>query len=100
MAELSFAEWLYAVLGSIGAAIFGSFNPLLAYVIGLIVTAYYKPEERHHLREEVNKWCLIIACMGVVTVVANFLQHFYFGIMGEKMTERVRRMMFSGIYSS
>jgi ATP-binding cassette subfamily B (MDR/TAP) protein 1 len=24
------------------------------------------------------------------------LQHFYFGIMGEKMTERVRRMMFSG----
>lgn len=100
LAELSFAEWLYAVLGSIGAAIFGSFNPLLAYVIGLIVTAYYKPEERHHLREEVNKWCLIIACMGVVTVVANFLQHFYFGIMGEKMTERVRRMMFSGIYSS
>ncbi|XP_024042459.1 ABC transporter B family member 20 isoform X2 [Citrus sinensis] len=97
LAELSFAEWLYAVLGSIGAAIFGSFNPLLAYVIGLIVTAYYKPEERHHLREEVNKWCLIIACMGVVTVVANFLQHFYFGIMGEKMTERVRRMMFSAM---
>jgi len=25
------------------------------------------------------------------------LQHFYFGIMGEKMTERVRRMMFSGM---
>lgn len=101
LVELSLAEWLYAVLGSIGAAIFGSFNPLLAYVIALIVTAYYRggehpPEERHHLRHEVDKWCLIIACMGVVTVVANFLQHFYFGIMGEKMTERVRRMMFSG----
>ncbi|XP_065871120.1 ABC transporter B family member 20 [Euphorbia lathyris] len=96
LAELSFAEWLYAVLGSIGAAIFGSFNPLLAYVIALIVTAYYRPG-RHHLQEDVNKWCLIIACMGVVTVVANFLQHFYFGIMGEKMTERVRRMMFSAM---
>ncbi|WCJ19540.1 ABC transporter B family member 20 [Euphorbia peplus] len=96
LAELSFAEWLYAVLGSIGAAIFGSFNPLLAYVIALIVTAYYRPGH-HHLKEDVNKWCLIIACMGVVTVVANFLQHFYFGIMGEKMTERVRRMMFSAM---
>ena len=96
LAELSFAEWLYAVLGSVGAAIFGSFNPLLAYVIALIVTAYYKVDEGHHLQKEVDKWCLIIACMGVVTVVANFLQHFYFGIMGEKMTERVRRMMFSG----
>ncbi|EXB65324.1 ABC transporter B family member 20 [Morus notabilis] len=97
LAELSFAEWLYAVLGSIGAAIFGSFNPLLAYVIALIVTAYYRVDEAHHLRKEVDKWCLIIACMGIVTVVANFLQHFYFGIMGEKMTERVRRMMFSAM---
>ncbi|TYJ37519.1 hypothetical protein E1A91_A05G381800v1 [Gossypium mustelinum] len=97
LAQLSFAEWLYAVLGSIGAAIFGSFNPLLAYVIALIVTAYYRRQEHHHLQDEVDRWCLIIACMGIVTVVANFLQHFYFGIMGEKMTERVRRMMFSAM---
>ncbi|KAL6986834.1 ABC transporter B member 20 [Sarracenia purpurea var. burkii] len=95
LVELSLAEWLYAVLGSTGAAIFGSFNPLLAYVIALVVTAYYR--EDHHLHQEVNKWCLIITCMGIVTVVANFLQHFYFGIMGEKMTERVRRMMFSAM---
>ncbi|KAL8093361.1 ABC transporter B family member 20 [Apium graveolens] len=96
LVELSLAEWLYAVLGSIGAAIFGSFNPLLAYVIALIVTTYYN-KEKHNFREDVDKWCLIIACMGVVTVVANFLQHFYFGIMGEKMTERIRRMMFSAM---
>lgn len=95
LAELSFAEWLYALLGSIGAAIFGAFNPLLAYVIALVVVAYYRGD--HHLRTEVNRWCLIIACMGIVTVVSNFLQHFYFGIMGEKMTERVRRMMFSAM---
>nr|XP_017222685.1 PREDICTED: ABC transporter B family member 20-like isoform X2 [Daucus carota subsp. sativus] len=96
LVELSLAEWLYAVLGSTGAAIFGSFNPLLAYVIALIVTAYYR-NDNHNIRHEVDKWCLIIACMGIVTVVANFLQHFYFGIMGEKMTERVRRMMFSAM---
>ncbi|PIA38941.1 hypothetical protein AQUCO_02700259v1 [Aquilegia coerulea] len=96
LAELSFAEWLYALLGSIGAAIFGSFNPLLAYVIALVVVAYYK-DVGDHLRHEVDKWCLIIAGMGIVTVVSNFLQHFYFGIMGEKMTERVRRMMFSAM---
>lgn len=97
LVELSLAEWLYALLGSTGAAIFGSFNPLLAYVIALIVTAYYRTDDKHHLRRDVDRWCLIIACMGVVTVFANFLQHFYFGIMGEKMTERVRRMMFSAM---
>ncbi|GER26259.1 ABC transporter family protein [Striga asiatica] len=97
LVELSLAEWLYAVLGSTGAAIFGSFNPVLAYVIALIVTAYYRTDERHHVRQEIDRWCLIIAGMGIVTVIANFLQHFYFGIMGEKMTERVRRMMFSAM---
>ncbi|RRT79837.1 hypothetical protein B296_00022580, partial [Ensete ventricosum] len=96
LTELSFAEWLYALLGSTGAAIFGSFNPLLAYTIALIVAAYYRIDVRD-VHNEVNKWCLIIACMGIITVVANFLQHFYFGIMGEKMTERVRRMMFSAM---
>lgn len=99
LTELSFAEWLYALLGSTGAAIFGSFNPLLAYTIALIVAAYYRIDVRD-IHNEVNKWCLIIACMGIITVVANFLQHFYFGIMGEKMTERVRRMMFSGNWFS
>nr|XP_010920710.1 ABC transporter B family member 20 [Elaeis guineensis] len=96
LAELSFAEWLYALLGCTGAAIFGSFNPLLAYNIALIVAAYYRIDVQD-IQNEVNKWCLIIAGMGIITVVANFLQHFYFGIMGEKMTERVRRMMFSAI---
>lgn len=95
LAELSFAEWLYALLGSTGAAIFGSFNPLLAYTIALIVATYYQHNFRD-IRHDVNRWCLIIAGMGIITVVANFLQHFYFGIMGEKMTERIRRMMFSG----
>ncbi|KAL8518275.1 hypothetical protein ACS0TY_009585 [Phlomoides rotata] len=98
LVELSLAEWLYAVLGSTGAAIFGSFNPILAYVIALVVTAYYKTDDhKHHRHREIDRWCLIITGMGVVTVVANFLQHFYFGIMGEKMTERVRRMMFSAM---
>ncbi|PKA56363.1 ABC transporter B family member 20 [Apostasia shenzhenica] len=96
LAQLSFAEWLYTLLGSIGAAIFGSFNPLLAYTISLIVAAYYRIDVGD-IHNEVNKWSLIIACMGFITVLANFLQHFYFGIMGEKMTERVRRMMFSAM---
>lgn len=96
LAQLSFPEWLYALLGSTGAAIFGSFNPLLAYILVQIADAYHGIPGKHR-KHEVNKWCLVISCMGVVTVIANFLQHFYFGIMGEKMTERVRRMMFSAM---
>ncbi|XP_057840073.2 ABC transporter B family member 20 [Cryptomeria japonica] len=96
LAKLSSPEWLYALLGSVGAAIFGSFNPLLALILVQIVEAYSRIHGKH-AKHEVEKWCLLITSMGVATVIANFLQHFYFGIMGEKMTERIRRMMFSAI---
>ncbi|XP_024965312.1 ABC transporter B family member 20-like [Cynara cardunculus var. scolymus] len=97
LVKLNLPEWLYAVLGSLGASIFGSFRPILAYVVGLIVTAYYRVDGSHNIKFDVNKWCLIISCMAIVILVATVLQHFYFGIMGEKMTERVRRMMFSAM---
>ncbi|XP_020583344.1 ABC transporter B family member 6-like [Phalaenopsis equestris] len=96
LVELSFTEWLYALLGSVGAAIFGSFNPIFAYTVALIMAAYYRIGV-DDVQNEVNKWCLVISCLGLITVLANFLQHFYFGIMGEKMTERIRRMMFSAM---
>ncbi|KAI3801449.1 hypothetical protein L1987_29554 [Smallanthus sonchifolius] len=97
LVKLSSPDWLYAVLGSVGASIFGSLRPILAYVVGLVVTAYYR---RDASRFHVDKWCLIIACMAIVVLVATVLQHFYFGIVGEKMTERIRRMMFSAMLES
>ncbi|KAJ7121945.1 hypothetical protein O6H91_Y563500 [Diphasiastrum complanatum] len=96
LARLSAPQWLCALLGCIGAALFGSFNPLLAYLVVQVAEAYYE-FPRKHFKHEVNKWCLFMVAMGIATVFVNFLQHFYFGIMGEKMTERVRRMMFSAI---
>ncbi|KAK9055395.1 hypothetical protein SSX86_026478 [Deinandra increscens subsp. villosa] len=97
LVKLSLPDWLYAVLGSVGASIFGSLRPILAYVVGLILTAYYRPNASHF---DVDRWCVIIACMAIVILVATVLQHFYFGIMGEKMTERIRRMMFSAMLES
>lgn len=74
--KLSLTEYFYALLGSAGAACFGSFNPLLAYTISLIVVAYYRIGVRD-VHDEVNKYCSFIVGMGIVTVFANFLQHFY-----------------------
>ncbi|XP_024526163.1 ABC transporter B family member 20 [Selaginella moellendorffii] len=94
--QLSGPEWCYAFVGSIGAAFFGSFNPLMALFVVQTAQYYYHAQD-HRSKREINKWCLLVTGMGLATVFVNFLQHFYFGIMGEKMTERVRRLMFSAI---
>ena len=95
LAMLSTPEWFCALLGSIGACLLGSFNPLFALLLAQVAETYFYANKRI-MWHEVSKWCLLVAGMGLATVLLNFLQHFYFGIMGEKMTERVRRLMFSG----
>jgi ATP-binding cassette subfamily B (MDR/TAP) protein 1 len=95
LAMLSTPEWFCALLGSIGACLLGSFNPLFALLLAQVAETYFYANKRI-MWHEVSKWCLLVAGMGLATVLFNFLQHFYFGIMGEKMTERVRRLMFSG----
>ncbi|XP_024383964.1 ABC transporter B family member 20 isoform X2 [Physcomitrium patens] len=96
LAILSTPEWFCALLGSVGACLLGFFNPLFALLIAQVAETYFYGNKRI-MWHEVSKWCLLVAGMGLATVLFNFLQHFYFGIMGEKMTERVRRLMFSAI---
>jgi ATP-binding cassette subfamily B (MDR/TAP) protein 1 len=96
LAKLSSPEWFCAFLGSLGAILFGSLNPLFAFLLVQIAEVYYYSSQSQ-LSHELSKWCSILVGLALATILANFLQHFYFGIMGEKMTERVRRLMFSGI---
>ncbi|KAG0562857.1 hypothetical protein KC19_9G176700 [Ceratodon purpureus] len=96
LAKLSSPEWFCAILGSLGAILFGSLNPLFAFLLVQIAEVYYDPSQSE-LRHELSKWCSILVGLALATILANFLQHFYFGIMGEKMTERIRRLMFSAM---
>lgn len=99
LAKLSAPEWFCGFLGSLGAILFGSLNPLFAFLLVQIAEVYYYSSQ-DALRDELSKWCSILVGLALATILANFLQHFYFGIMGEKMTERVRRLMFSGTLHS
>lgn len=96
LAKLSSPEWFCACLGSLGAILFGSLNPLFAFLLVQIAEVYYYSSQ-NTLRNELSKWCSVLVGLALATILANFLQHFYFGIVGEKMTERVRRLMFSGM---
>ena len=83
LAQLSSPEWLYSLLGSIGAAIFGSLNPLLAFILVQIAEVYLRIHLKH-TRCDVDSWCLVITSMGAVTVVANFFGTFLFWYYGGK----------------
>lgn len=95
--KLNAPEWPYAVLGSVGAVLAGMEAPLFAFGITHILTAFYSPDVSR-MKHEVERMALIFVVVAVVTIPIYLLQHYFYTLMGERLTTRVRSSMFSGSY--
>jgi ATP-binding cassette subfamily B (MDR/TAP) protein 1 len=93
--KLNAPEWPYAVLGSVGAVLAGMEAPLFAFGITHILTAFYSPDASQ-MEHEVQRVALFFVGAGVVTIPIYLLQHYFYTLMGERLTTRVRLLMFSG----
>lgn len=91
-------DWVYGVFGVIGALIAGAQMPLFALGVSQALVAYYMDWDT--TRHEVKKISILFCCAAAITVTVHVIEHLCFGIMGERLTLRVRQMMFSGkLYS-
>lgn len=95
--KLNAAEWPYAVLGSVGAILAGMEAPLFALGITHILTAFYSPHDSQ-IKRVVDQVALIFVGLAVVTIPVYLLQHYFYTLMGEHLTARVRLSMFSGSF--
>lgn len=97
--KLNAPEWPYALLGSVGAVLAGMEAPLFALGITHILSAFYSPNDSH-IKHEVERVSLIFVGVAVVTIPIYLLQHYFYTLMGERLTSRVRLFMFSGQFYS
>ncbi|XP_027345746.1 ABC transporter B family member 2-like isoform X2 [Abrus precatorius] len=88
-------DWLYGIFGTLGAFIAGAHMPLFALGISHALVSYYMDWDT--TRHEVKKVSLLFCGAAILSVIAYVIEHFSFGIMGERLTLRVRETMFSAI---
>ncbi|KAL7166848.1 hypothetical protein ACSBR2_037507 [Camellia fascicularis] len=88
-------DWIYGVSGTICAFIAGAQFPLFALGVTQALVSYYMDWDT--TCREVKKIALLFCGGAVITVIVNAITHLSFGIMGERLTLRVREMMFSAI---
>ncbi|KAI8546875.1 hypothetical protein RHMOL_Rhmol07G0153400 [Rhododendron molle] len=88
-------EWIYGVAGTICALIAGAQMPLFAFGVTQALVSYYMDWET--TSREVKKISLLFCGGAAITVIVHVITHLSFGIMGERLTLRVREMMFSAI---
>lgn len=81
-----------AATGSIAAAIAGVSKPFFGYFIITVGVAYYDKHARHI----VGKYSIMFSLIGLLALFMHTLQHYFYGVVGEKAMENLRKALYSG----
>jgi ATP-binding cassette, subfamily B (MDR/TAP), member 1 len=96
--KLNAPEWPYTILGAIGSILSGFIGPTFAIVMSNMIEVFYYRNPKK-MESKTREYVFIYIGTGLYAVVAYLIQHYFFSIMGENLTTRVRRMMLAGMYS-
>ncbi|XP_024962327.1 ABC transporter B family member 13 [Cynara cardunculus var. scolymus] len=99
LVKLNQPEWPYAVMGSVGAILAGMQAPLFALGITYILTSFYS-RDNSKIKHDVECASFIFVAAGLVTIPIYMLQHYFYTLMGERLTTRVRLSMFSAMLTN
>lgn len=86
-------EIIKTTIGSLAAAFAGISKPVFGFFIITIGVAYYHPDSK----EKVALYAAIFASIGVISLFAHTLQHYLFGVIGEKAMTNLRQALYTGI---
>lgn len=81
-----------SAIGSFAAALSGISKPVFGFFIMTIGVAYYDPDAKR----KVGLYSVIFCAIGLVALVTHTLQHYFYGMVGEKATTNLRQALYSG----
>ncbi|XP_038576393.1 bile salt export pump isoform X1 [Micropterus salmoides] len=89
-------EWPYMLLGSLGAAVNGSVNPIYAVLFSQILGTF-AIRDLNKQREQINGICVLFCIVAVASFLFQFLQGYAFAKSGELLTRRLRKVGFQAM---
>ncbi|PIA29148.1 hypothetical protein AQUCO_06200022v1 [Aquilegia coerulea] len=96
LVKMNSPEWVYALVGSIGSIMCGSISALFAYILSAVLSVYYNPDHAY-MHKEIGKYCYVLIGVSSAALLFNTLQHFFWDIVGENLTKRVREKMLTAV---
>ncbi|KAL4616237.1 hypothetical protein ACB092_07G184300 [Castanea dentata] len=94
--KLNAPEWPYSIMGAIGSVLSGFIGPTFAIVMSNMIEVFYY-RNFASMEQKTKEYVFIYIGAGLYAVGAYLIHHYFFSIMGENLTTRVRRMMLAAI---
>ncbi|KAK9093654.1 hypothetical protein Scep_025123 [Stephania cephalantha] len=86
-------EFFKILIGSFAAAFSGISKPVFGFFIITVGVAYTKP----HSTREVGWYSIAFSIIGLLSLFSHTLQHFFYGVTGEKAMTNLRRALYSAV---
>ncbi|XP_040995099.1 ABC transporter B family member 1-like [Juglans microcarpa x Juglans regia] len=80
------------VIGSFAAAFSGISKPVFGFCIIAIGVAYYEKDAKR----EVGWYSIFFSLVGLLSLFSHTLQHYFFGMVGEKAKRNLTQALYSG----
>ncbi|KAK1267629.1 ABC transporter B family member 1 [Acorus gramineus] len=96
LVKMNTPEWAHALAGSVGSVVCGSLSAFFAYVLSAVLSVYYARDPAH-MRHEIAKYCYLLIGVSSTALVFNTVQHFFWDVVGENLTVRVREQMMDSV---
>ena len=88
-------DLLWVIPGIIGSLLNGAIYPIYAFFFADALDVFQKiHEDDNYDRSNIDFWCLMFVVVGLGALIGNILQFGSFGYMGERLTLRIREMLF------
>ncbi|XP_035829100.1 ATP-dependent translocase ABCB1 isoform X2 [Aplysia californica] len=93
--KMNAPEWHFILLACFGSIINGGVQPAFAVIFSEILEVFSKSESEQ--KKQIQMYCLIFVGLGVVSLITMFIQGYFFGKSGEKLTTRLRNNTFQSM---
>ncbi|KAL4584858.1 hypothetical protein LXL04_009468 [Taraxacum kok-saghyz] len=89
-------DWKSTVIGTIGALINGCVQPLVASFQAAMLSIFFL-NNHNEIRSQTIQLSFVFLTISVSSIIASVIQHYYFGVMGENLTNKIRSSIFEKI---
>ncbi|XP_049777245.1 ATP-dependent translocase ABCB1-like [Schistocerca cancellata] len=94
--RLNAPEWHLLVTGTVAALIAGAAFPLFAVFFGDVLGVLSLPDPED-VRSQANWYSVLFFVIAILASTGYFLQIYTYGVAGERLTTRLRRLAFSAM---
>lgn len=90
--KMNAPEMGQALLGCIAAIGSGAVQPINAYCVGSLISIYFEKDESN-MKSKSRTLSFVFVGIAALNFISSLFQHYSLGVMGEKLTKRVREKL-------